>query len=61
LYPSRSNGSVNTSLSAHNQLLSLIGERRDLRDDNAMVDDITKVLASKVLSEIESIIEDQVK
>ena len=61
LYPARSNGSVNTSLSAHNQLMSLIGERRDIKDDNAMVDDITKVIASKVLSEIESIIEDQVK
>ena len=41
--------------------MSLIGERRDIKDDNAMVDDITKVIASKVLSEIESIIEDQVK
>jgi hypothetical protein len=39
----------------------LTNERRDLKSDNLLVDDLTKVIASKVQTEIESIIQDQVK
>lgn len=61
LYAAKANGSVNTSYTEHNRLLSLTSERQDLRNENTMIDDITKVIASKVKSEIESIIQDKVK
>ena len=61
LYAAKANGSVNTSYTVHNRLLSLTSERQDLRNENMMIDDITKVIASKVKSEIESIIQDKVK
>ena len=61
LYAANTNGSVNTSSNSHNQIVSLTNERRDLKSDNLLVDDMTKVIASKVQTEIESIIQDQVK
>jgi tetratricopeptide (TPR) repeat protein len=61
LYAANTNGSVNTSSNSHNQIVSLTNERRDLKSDNLLVDDLTKVIASKVQTEIESIIQDQVK
>ena len=61
LYPAKSNGSVNASSSGHNMLLGLIGQRENLKNDNIMVDDITKNLAVKIQREIESIIKEQVR
>ena len=61
LYPAKSNGSVNASSSGHNMLLGLIGQRENLKNDNIMVDDITKNLAVKIQREIESIIQEQVR
>ena len=61
LYPAKSNGSVNASSSGHNMLLGLIGQRENLKNDNIMVDDVTKDLAVKVQREIESIIQEQVR
>ncbi|PCJ80164.1 MAG: hypothetical protein COA49_09275 [Bacteroidetes bacterium] len=61
LYGARTNGSVNSSSSSHNQLLALIGERRDLKNDNVMVDIVTHDIASKVLLEVESILRDRIK
>lgn len=61
LYPAKSNGSVNASSSGHNMLLGLIGQRENLKNDNIMVDDVTKNLAVKIQREIESIIKEQVR
>jgi curli biogenesis system outer membrane secretion channel CsgG len=61
LYPAKSNGSVNASSSGHNMLLGLIGQREKLKNDNIMVDDITKNLAVKIQREIEGIIQEQVR
>lgn len=61
LYPAKSNGSVNASSRGHNMLIGLLGEREDLKNDNIMVDDVTKDLAVKVQREIESIIKEQVR
>jgi len=61
LYPAKSNGSVNASSSGHNMLLGLIGQREKLKNDNIMVDDVTKNLAVKIQREIESIIKEQVR
>jgi len=61
LYAANTNGSVNTSSNSHNQIVSLTNERRDLKSDNVLVDDLTKVIASKVQTEIESIVQEQVK
>ena len=61
LYPAKSNGSVNASSSGHNMLLGLIGQRENLKNDNIMVDDVTKNLAVKIQREIESIIQEQVR
>ena len=61
LYPARMNGIVDSSVSGHNQLVQLIGARRDLKSENSMVDDATKNLASKVQSVVESIILQTVK
>jgi tetratricopeptide (TPR) repeat protein len=61
LFPARANGAVNSSISGHNTLVQLIGARRDLKNDDAMVDDISKILASKVLAEVESILREVVK
>ena len=61
LYPAKSNGSVNASSRGHNMLIGLLGEREDLKNDNIMVDDVTKDLAVKIQREIESIIKEQVR
>jgi hypothetical protein len=42
-------------------LIGLLGEREDLKNDNIMVDDVTKDLAVKIQREIESIIKEQVR
>ena len=61
LYPSRLNGAVDASISGHNTLVQLIGARRDLKNDNAMVDESSKILASKVLLEVEAILREVVQ
>ena len=61
LYPARANGAVDSSTSGHNLLIQLLGSRRDLKSQDAMVDDATKNLASKVQSEVESILIQTVK
>lgn len=61
LYPARSGGTVDSSVSGHNQLVQLIGARRDLKSENSMVDEATKDLASKVQSVVESILLQTVK
>ena len=61
LYPTRMNGTVDSSISGHNRLIQLIGARRDLKSENTMVDDATKNLALKVQSVVESILLQTVK
>ncbi|MBM72519.1 MAG: hypothetical protein CL847_07030 [Crocinitomicaceae bacterium] len=61
LYPTRMNGTVDSSVSGHNGLIQLIGARRDLKSENTMVDDATKNLALKVQSVVESILLQTVK
>ena len=61
LYPSRMNGEVDSSVSGHNLLVQLIGARKDLKNENSMVVDATKNLASKVQSVVESILLQTVK
>ena len=61
LYPARMNGAVDSSVSGHNLLVQLIGARKDLKNENSMVDDATKNLASKVQSVVESILLQTVK
>ena len=61
LYPAKTNGSVNGTSRGHNTLLGLFGTREDLKNDNTMVDEISLNIAAKIMSEIESIIQEQVK
>ena len=61
LYPAKTNGAVNGTSSGHNMLISLLGAREDLKNDNLMVDEISKNIATKIQGEIESIIQEQVK
>lgn len=61
LYPALLNGVVDYSLLGHNQLVQLIGARRDLKSKNSMVDEATKNLASKVQSVVEAILLQTVK
>jgi curli biogenesis system outer membrane secretion channel CsgG len=61
LYGAHTNGSVNTSGRIHNELMALMGERRDLKNDNVLADIVTLSISSKVLLEIESILRDRVK
>ena len=61
LYPARMNGAVDSSVSGHNLLVQLIGARKDLKNENSMVDDATKNLASKVQSVVEAILLQTVK
>lgn len=61
IYPSRSNGAVDSSISGHNALVQLIGARRDLKNDNVMVDESSKNLASKVQLVVESILREVVQ
>lgn len=61
LYGAHTNGSVNTSGRLHNELMALMGERRDLKNDNVLADIVTLSISSKVLLEIESILRDRVK
>ena len=61
LYPSKSNGVVNTSSRGNSRLLGLSRERQALKNDNTMVDEISKTIATKIQIEIENIIQELVK
>jgi len=61
LYPSLPNGSVNSSSHSHSSLMQLWGGRSSLKNDNVMIDEISKKIASKIQTEIESIIQEHVK
>ena len=61
LYPAGISGNVNSSITAHNELVSLIGSRRDLKNSSVMIEEATKGLASKVQSEVEAILLQTVK
>jgi len=61
LYPAHLNGSVNSSSHAHSSLMQLWGSRSSLKNDNIMVDEISKSIATKIQREIESILKEQVK
>ncbi|MAO46765.1 MAG: hypothetical protein CL823_06400 [Crocinitomicaceae bacterium] len=61
LYPASISGNVNSSITAHNELVSLIGSRRDLKNSSVMIEEATKGLASKVQSEVEAILLQTVK
>lgn len=61
LYPTKSNGSVNGSSRGHNNLIGLLGERQDLKNDNTMLDEISRNIAAQIQTEIERIIKKEVK
>ena len=61
LYPAHLNGSVNSSSHAHSSLMQLWGSRSSLKNDNIMVDEISKSIATKIQREIESILKEQVQ
>lgn len=61
LYPSRANGGVDSSSSGHNSLVQLAGARRDLKDDDLMINDCAKAVAGKVQTEVEGILQTVIK
>lgn len=61
LYPSRANGAVDSSSSGHNSLMQLSGARRDLKDDDIMINECAKAVAGKVQSEVEGVLKSEIK
>lgn len=61
LYPARINGGVDSSTSGHNSLVQLSNARRDLKDDDLMINECAQAVAGKVQSEVEAILKEQIK
>ena len=61
LYPERLGGAVDMSSSGHLQLMSLINARKDLINESTLIDQSAKIISSKVLVEVESIMIDIIK
>ena len=61
LVPANFSGNADTSTSGRNNLRQLLGARRDLKNKNTMIDNATQNLAGKILSEVESIMLQEVR
>ena len=61
LYPERLGGAVDMSSSNRTQLQSLLNSRQSLVNESVLVDNCAKTISSKVLTEVELILQDLIK